>query len=125
MTPEDFLAFGLQLTINRTSARIATFPHRLARVIAGSAAFPEHALAGPARIGLSAASKLLERATTAESAPLLSAAVDQGNVSGEHIDALSRALRSVEPEVCDELLARADALVDVAVESTADEFARR
>ena len=98
---------------------------RLARLIAAATSFPEQALAGPAHIGLPGASKLLDRATTAGAAPLLGAAVVDGNVSGEHIDALTRTLRSVEPDVRGELLARADTLVDVASASTPEEFARR
>ncbi|MEP7046703.1 MAG: HNH endonuclease [Ilumatobacteraceae bacterium] len=98
---------------------------RLARLIAAAASFPEQALAGPAHIGLPGAAKLLDRATTASAAPLLEAAVVDGYVSGEHIDAVTRALRSVEPDLRDELLARADTLVDVASASTPEEFARR
>lgn len=98
---------------------------RLARRVAEVAAFPEQALAGPAHIGLGAASRLLERATTAEAAPRLGAAVADGAVSGEHLDALSRTLRAASPEVRDELVAGADGLVDVAKASTPEEFARR
>lgn len=98
---------------------------RLARRVAEVAAFPERALAGPAHIGLGAAARLLERVTTAEAAPRLGTAVADGAVSGEHLDALSRTLRSVPPEVRDELIAGADELVDVATASTPEEFARR
>lgn len=98
---------------------------RFAGRVAQVAAFPEQALAGPAHIGLSAASRLIDRATTAEAAPQLGAAVADGAVSGEHLDALSRTLRAAPPEVRDQLVAGADALVDVASASTPEEFARR
>ncbi|MEO8264610.1 MAG: DUF222 domain-containing protein [Ilumatobacteraceae bacterium] len=98
---------------------------RLARLIAAATSFPEQALAGPAHIGLPGAAKLLDRATTASAAPLLEAAVVNGNVSGEHIDALTRTLRSVEPDIRSELLARADTLADVAAAATPEEFAAR
>ena len=99
---------------------------RLARLIADVVAFPEQALAGPAHIGLPGASRLLDRASTAGAAPLLGAAVVDGMVSGEHLDALTPTLRSVEPDIRGELLARADTLVDVAAAvSTPEEFCRR
>ena len=98
---------------------------RLAHHVAQVAAFPEQALAGPARIGLSAASRLLDRAATAEAAPQLGAAVADGSVSGEHLDALSRTLRAIPPEVRVQLIAGAENLVDVASASTPEEFARR
>lgn len=97
---------------------------RLTRLISDVVAFPEQALAGPAHIGLPGASRLLDRAATAATAPLLGAAVLDGAVSGEHIDALTRTLRSVEPDVRGELLARANSLVDVAAASTPEEFSR-
>ena len=98
---------------------------RLTRLISDLVAFPEQALAGSAHIGLPGASRLLDRAATAGTAPLLGSAVLDGKVSGEHIDALTRTLRSVEPDVRGELLARADTLVDVAAASTPEEFSRR
>ena len=97
----------------------------LAQRVAAMESFAEKAVAESARIGLGAATKLLERATTVDAAPQLCAAVLDGAVSGEHVDALTRVLRSVEPGVRDELLVRAESLVDVAEASTADEFARR
>ena len=98
---------------------------RLARRVSDLASFPEQALAGPGHIGLGTAARLLERVNTAEAAPQLGAAVADGSVSGEHLDALSRTLRAASPEIRDELIAGAEGLVGVAAVSTPEEFARR
>lgn len=85
---------------------------------------PEHAVAG-SRIGLPAASKLLDRATTSNLTPLLADAAADGHVSGEHIDAVTRTLKSVQPELRDALAAKADALTPLAVSSTPEQYARQ
>lgn len=85
----------------------------------------EHAIADTARITLRGASQLLERANVVEQAPRLGAAVRDGEVSGEHVDALARTLRAVEPDVRPRLVVQAESLVPVAAASTAEEFARR
>jgi len=86
--------------------------------------FAESALADSARISQMTASKLLERASTVGAAPLLGAAVLDGCVSGEHIDALARTLRAVEPDVRPKLLEQAESLVGEAAASTPEQFGR-
>ena len=97
----------------------------LARQIAVVDAVAEHTLAEVARIDPRVASKLLKRGETTEMAPTLAAAVLDGDVSGEHVDALSRTLRSVEPPLRPRLVEAAESLVSVAAATTAEEFARR
>lgn len=97
----------------------------LARRLAAIEAFPEAIVGEAARIDPRAASKLLERANTADAAPTLGAAAMDGFVSGEHVDALSRTLRAVDPGLRPRLLEAAEFLVPVATASSAEEFARR
>jgi hypothetical protein len=88
-------------------------------------ASPEAAVAEGAGVDPRAASKLLERANTVQAAPRLGAALLDGCVSGEHVDALARTLRQVEPGVRPRLVEQAESLLTLAASSTAEEFARR
>lgn len=97
----------------------------LARRLAAVDSLAEQTIADVAHIGVHAATKVLERGKAVEAAPLLGAAVLDGCVSGEHVDALARTLRSVEPELRPRLVEAAESLVPVATASTAEEFARR
>ena len=97
----------------------------VARRLTSIDSFPEATLADAARIDQRIASKLLERAKATEIAPMLGAAVLDGEVSGEHVDAFARTLRQVEPGVRPRLVEQAELLVPLAAASTAEEFARR
>jgi len=98
---------------------------RITRGLTRVASFPEDAVARAGHVSLAQAGRLVERAGTAAMVPALGAAVAAGRVAGEHIDALTRAMRTVEPTQRPRLAARADALVAVAAQQTPDEFARR
>ncbi len=95
-----------------------------ARSIAALSSFPEQSLAEAGRTSLRHGQQMLERAGTAEVVPSLGASLVAGNVSGEHVDVVTRALRQVEPAVRDRLIEAVGGLVAVAEQSTADEFAR-
>ncbi len=95
-----------------------------ARSIAGLSSFPEKSLAEAGRTSLRHGQEVLKRAETTEAMPSFGASLAAGNVSGEHVDVLTRALRQLEPAVRPRLIEAAPTLVGVAEQSTADEFAR-
>ncbi len=67
----------------------------------------------------------MERAATLESTPAIAAALDRGAVTAGHVDAITRAGKTLDPSQREELLDRVDALVDVAEHASQAEFARR
>lgn len=97
---------------------------RLAGYARSGTPCPEQAIAG-SRIGIPAATKLLDRATTSNLTPVLADAAADGQVSGEHIDAVTRTLKSVQPELRNALAAKADTLTPLAISSTPEQYARQ
>ena len=97
----------------------------LARRLAAMVSFPEQAIADTSKGSLGQASSVMERAATLESTPAIAAALDRGAVTAGHVDAITRAGKTLDPSQRDELLGRVDALVDVAEHASQAEFARR
>jgi hypothetical protein len=97
----------------------------LARRLAAMVSFPEQAIAESSKGSLGQASAVMERAETLESTPAIAAALDRGAVTAGHVDAITRAGKTLDPSQRDELLDRVDALVDVAEHASQAEFARR
>ena len=60
-----------------------------------------------------------------DATPNLADALDDGAITAEHVDAVTRASKKLDGAERDELIKRADALVDVSKAGTVDEFARR
>jgi hypothetical protein len=60
-----------------------------------------------------------------ESTPAIAAALDRGAVTAGHVDAITRAGKTLDPAQRDQLLDRVDALAAVAEHATQAEFARR
>ncbi len=87
--------------------------------------FPESDIAEASRGSLGGASKTVERAETLDAAPRLADALDEAAVTAGHIDALTRVGKGLDTNQRDELVERADALVDVAAAATVEQFARR
>ena len=87
--------------------------------------FPEQAVAEAAKASLGQAAKSTERSNTLDATPNLADALDDGAITAEHVDAVTRASKKLDGAKRDELIKRADALVDVAKAGTVDEFARR
>jgi Domain of unknown function (DUF222) len=96
----------------------------LAQQVAKVSSFPEKSLAQAANTSLRDGERLLTRASTAEAVPGLGASLDEGRVSGEHLDVLTRTLRSVTPAVRDGLIEQGARLAVLAENATPDEFAR-
>ncbi len=97
----------------------------LARRLAGLVSFPEQAIAETSKGSLGQATSVMERAATLESTPAIAEALDRGAVTAGHVDAITRAGKTLDPAQRDELLNRVDALVDVAEHASQTEFARR
>jgi hypothetical protein len=97
----------------------------LARRLAAMVSFPEQAIAESSKGSLGQASSVMERAATLDAVPAIAAALDRGAVTAGHVDAITRAGKTLDPAQREELLGRVDALVDVAEHASQAEFARR
>ncbi len=91
----------------------------------GVDSFPEKAVADAAKQSLGQAAKQTERSRTLDTTPTLAAALDDGAITAEHVDAVTRASKKLDPAKRHILIERADALTCVARAGTVDEFARR
>ncbi len=87
--------------------------------------FPERRIANASKKSLNQATKSTERSATLQQTPRLAGALDDGAITADHVDAVSRATKQVDPAKRNELIERADALVDVAKAGSVDDFARR
>ena len=70
-----------------------------ARALAKVSSFPEKSLAEAANTSVRHGGQLLQRAETVAAVPAFGVSLGEGRVSGEHVDVLTRMLRSVEPAV--------------------------
>ncbi|HEX3087423.1 MAG TPA: HNH endonuclease [Ilumatobacteraceae bacterium] len=95
-----------------------------AQRIAAVSSFPEKSLAEAANTSVRDGGRLLQRAETAAAVPAFGVSLNDGRVSGEHLDVLTRVMRSVTSVVADQLGADGERLVRLAQHSTPDEFAR-
>jgi hypothetical protein len=84
---------------------------------------PEHLAAAATRRSVAAATAAGERARSAIDLPAFRLRLANGEISGEHLDAFARALRSLEPHHRDELLRQQDALAAEAASITVQQFA--
>ena len=95
-----------------------------AALLTGVSSFPEKLFADAARTGLRQASRVFERSQTAALFPGCARLLGDGRITVEYIDTLSRALRSLEPELRPRLIAQAARFAAVAASASVDEFAR-
>ncbi len=91
----------------------------------GVDSFPEQAVAKASKKSLGQASKATERSTTLDATPKLADALDDGAITADHVDAVTRASKKLDGAKRGELIKRADELAEVAKAGTVDEFARR
>ena len=91
----------------------------------GLDSFPEHRIAKASKKSLGHAAKSTERSKTLTKTPNLADALNDGAITADHIDAVTRAAKKLNANKRSELLDRANALVDVAKAGTVDEFTRR
>jgi hypothetical protein len=87
--------------------------------------FPEQRIATASKKSLGHAAKSTERSNTLEQTPKLAEALDDGAITADHVDAVTRASKQLDGPKQAELIARANALADVARAGTVEEFARR
>ena len=87
--------------------------------------FPEDRIAKASKKSLGQAVKSTERSKTLAATPKLAGALDDGAITADHVDAVTRASKKLDGAKRGELIERADALVDVAKAGTVDEFSRR
>lgn len=97
----------------------------LAGRVAAAVSFPEATLAEASRESTRAASDTLDRSATLRPTPRLAAALDAAAITPGHVDAVTRAAKTLEAGQRDELFGRVDSLADVAAASTVAEFAKR
>lgn len=87
--------------------------------------FPEATIAEASRGSLSAANSIRGRAETLAATPSLAAAMEDGQVTAGHVDAVTRAVKQVEPDQRTDVFARADSLADIASVASVKTFADR
>jgi len=87
--------------------------------------FPEQRVSTASKRSLAHAAKSTERSITLDATPQLADALDDGAITAEHVDAVTRASKQLDTARRTELLERADALAQVAKAGTVDEFTRR
>jgi hypothetical protein len=85
---------------------------------------PEENLAKATRSARRRVDDLMRRGKTTKAAPELAQAMAAGEISGEHVDVVGRALAGATPDVAAGLLDQIDELMPIAAASNPDEFAR-
>jgi hypothetical protein len=104
---------------------LASSEAALAARLAAQVSFPEKALADCTRSSLNEATKTKERSDTLDKVPALADALDNASVTPGHVDAVTRATKSLDDHQRTELLDRVEGLIDVAAAATVEEFRRR
>ena len=94
--------------------------------LAAQVSFPEKTIAQCTRSSLNDAAKTKERSDTLDKVPSLADALDDAAVTAGHVDAVTRATKSLDDDnQRAELFDRVAALIDVASAATVEEFRRR
>lgn len=96
---------------------------RLAGMLEPLSPEPEADNARASKVSKNRAKRPFARKRVADQAPGFGDALDQGDISGEHLDALAKALAAAPEHLRSELARRAEALLSLACMCTADEFA--
>ena len=105
---------------------LAAADARLARALAAQVSFPEKTIADCTRSSLNEGAKAKERSDTLGAVPSFADALDAADVTPAHVDAITRAGKSLDDDQQrSELFDRVAGLVDVAAVATVEEFRRR
>ena len=91
----------------------------LARRLAAMVSFPEQAIAETSKGSLGQASSVMERAATLGSTPAIAEALDRGAVTAGHVDAITRAGKTLDPAQREQIVAQERAIVDVVAQCLA------
>jgi hypothetical protein len=97
----------------------------LASSLADDVSFPEQAIADTSKGTLSSAAKTLDRAETLDAVPDLASALDNGDITAGHVDAVTRAGRGLDDRQRAEFRDRIGDLVDHAIGDSVDRFGKR
>jgi hypothetical protein len=87
--------------------------------------FPEKSIADAARTSLGQAAKSTERSEMLDRTPTLAGALSDGEITAEHIDAVTRLSKKLDGARREQFVERANGLAEVAKAGTVEEFARR
>ncbi|MGB7877446.1 MAG: DUF222 domain-containing protein [Ilumatobacteraceae bacterium] len=90
-----------------------------------TASFPEAVIASAAKTSIAAAGRCRDRAATLAAVPNLAAALADGAITAQHIDAITRGSRQLPDDRRDDLFDRVESLAAVAEAGTIDQFRRR
>jgi Domain of unknown function (DUF222) len=121
----DRAAFKTALAaITRLRAGVDALEASYAAELARLSSFGERDIAEATRTGTASANRVLDRAKLLAKTPEITDAFTNGDVTAGHVDALGRALRSLEPAQQNALLAKGADLAKVASTATVEEFAR-
>ncbi len=105
---------------------LASSDAELTTRLAPQVSFPEQTIADCTRSSLGDAAKARERSETLGAIPSLADALDRADVTSAHVDAITRAGKSLDDDQQrSELHQRVANLIDVAAAATVEEFRRR
>ncbi len=120
----DAIRAGLVAT-REVAAWLAAQEAGLVAQLSAVESFPEATIAEASRGSLSAANTTRGRSETLSDTPSLAAAMEAGQVTAGHVDAVTRAAKQVDPDQRDDVLACADSLADIASVASVREFSDR
>ncbi len=83
--------------VRRVRAWLDASEADLVRGLAAEVSFPEQSIAETSKGSMGQASTVMERAATLESTPAIAAALDRGAVTAGHVDAITRAGKTLDP----------------------------
>jgi hypothetical protein len=109
----------------RVRAWLDGFDVEVGRALEARTGYGAKVFADAANVSLHTSERVIERGKTLSLVPAIGCAVRAGDVSGVHVDAVSRALRQVDEQHRGELAAIVDGLVGEARSLPANEFERR
>ena len=111
--------------VRRVRAWLDASEADLARSLADEVSFPESTIADASQGSLGSASKTLERSETLDSIPDLASALDQGAVTAGHVDAVTRAGKTLDEGQRAELHDQVADVVDKAGRESVSDFGKR
>ena len=109
----------------RVRAWLDGFDVETARALEAKTGYGAKVFADAAHVSLAHGERVIERGRTLDRLPAIAGAVRVGDVTGGHVDAITRALRHVDEKVRPALAAAVDGLVGAARSVPAHEFERR
>ena len=109
----------------RVRAWLDGFDVEAGRALEAKTGYGAKVLADAANVSLASGERVIERGRTLNVLPVIATAVSAGDMSGAHVDAVTRALRQVDEEHRGALAGIVDGLIGEARSLPANEFERR